>query len=256
MSSLRYKKQNSKAIVVKGLTKSFGKSKVLREVSFDASWGEVKVILGVNGAGKTTLMRILSTILDYDGGSVKINNLEVREHKNVIRELIGYVPELPVLPLHVTAYEFLSLIAYLRDIPKNVFKKRLNYLMRELYVNFSLGIPIGNMSKGMRQKVVILSALLHVPKVLLLDEPLLGLDPISIYYLKRYLVKLKNQGACIIISTHLIWFAEEIADTITILHNGKSVISGNLNYILRVSGCDKLEDAFIKIIEESDVDSF
>jgi len=207
-------------IDVDGLVKSYGEVEALRGVSFSIKSGEVIGLLGPNGAGKTTLMKILTGYLHPSAGSAKIGGLEVVEHTAEVQEMIGYLPEnAPIYP-ELTVQSYLKMIADLRRIPQEQQRRRLSEAIHAVGLEERLTRPIGTLSKGYRQRVGLAQAILHQPKLLILDEPTNGLDPTQIVEV-RHLIKKFAKNSTVMISTHILSEVEATCDRVIIIIGGE-----------------------------------
>jgi len=207
-------------IDVDGLVKSYGEVEALRGVSFSIKSGEVIGLLGPNGAGKTTLMKILTGYLHPSAGSAKIGGLEVVEHTEEVQEMIGYLPEnAPIYP-ELTVQSYLKMIADLRRIPQEQQRRRLSEAIHAVGLEERLTRPIGTLSKGYRQRVGLAQAILHQPKLLILDEPTNGLDPTQIVEV-RHLIKKFAKNSTVMISTHILSEVEATCDRVIIIIGGE-----------------------------------
>ena len=207
-------------IDVDGLVKSYGEVEALRGVSFSIKSGEVIGLLGPNGAGKTTLMKILTGYLHPSAGSAKIGGLEVVEHTEEVQEMIGYLPEnAPIYP-ELTVQSYLKMIADLRRIPQEQQRRKLSEAIHAVGLEERLTRPIGTLSKGYRQRVGLAQAILHQPKLLILDEPTNGLDPTQIVEV-RHLIKKFAKNSTVMISTHILSEVEATCDRVIIIIGGE-----------------------------------
>ncbi len=207
-------------IDVNHLSKAYGPIQALRDVSFHVAEGEIVGLLGPNGAGKTTFLKILTGYLQPDSGSVHIHNVDVLEHTREIQAQIGYLPETAPLYPELSVQAYLTMMAHLRQIPSEERLARLSEAIHAAGLREHLTRPIGELSKGFRQRVGLAQAILHKPKLLILDEPTVGLDPTQIVEI-RHLIKRLAQHSTIIFSTHILSEVEALCDRAIILINGK-----------------------------------
>ncbi len=207
-------------IDVNGLSKSYGPVQALRDVSFHVDSGEIIGLLGPNGAGKTTMMKILTGYLQPTEGTATVDDLDVLTHAVEVQQRIGYLPEnAPMYPeLSIQAY--LKMIADLREIPAERQPALLSEAVRATGLQYYLTRPIGHLSKGYRQRVGLAQAILHKPKLLILDEPTIGLDPTQIVEARRLIGRLA-QHSTIVLSTHILSEVEAICNRVIILINGE-----------------------------------
>jgi ABC-2 type transport system ATP-binding protein len=207
-------------IEVTHLTKSYGPVEALRGVSFNVAPGEIVGLLGPNGAGKSTAMKILTGYLQPDGGEVKVDGLDVLTHTREVQARIGYLPENAPLYPELTVQTYLLLMADLREIPR---EQQIESLSRAVYAtNLAdhLTRPIGHLSKGYRQRVGLAQAILHQPRLLILDEPTIGLDPTQIVEI-RHLIRRLAPKSTILFSSHILSEVEAVCDRVIIIMNGQ-----------------------------------
>lgn len=239
------------SILIENLTKNYGAKNVLNSINLTIGNGDIFGLLGPNGSGKSTLMRILSGTLKYDSGKVLVNNLDPNLNSINLRKIVGYVPETPVLYESLTPREYFEFIGSMRGIPTEILENRVNELsqgfgLNEYYDNF-----IGSLSFGTRQKISIISALLHNPEVILLDESINGLDPKSAKIFKNLMTDLSKEGKIIVFSTHILEIAQNLCRNIAILDHGLIKYSGSVEDI---SSKDKnLEEIFLQLTSNEDI---
>ncbi len=207
-------------IHVTDLTKSYGTIQALRGVSFDIADGEIVGLLGPNGAGKTTIIKILTGYLQPDGGEVQVNGLDVMEHTRDVQAQIGYLPETAPLYPELSVQAYLQMMADLRQIPEAERRARLSDAVYAAGLSEHLTRPIGELSKGFRQRVGLAQAILHRPKLLILDEPTVGLDPTQIVEVRRLIRRLAEHST-VLFSTHILSEVEALCDRAIILINGQ-----------------------------------
>jgi ABC-2 type transport system ATP-binding protein len=207
-------------IEVRDLTKAYGPIEALRGVSFQVSPGEIVGLLGPNGAGKSTAIKILTGYLQPDGGLVKVNGLDVMTHTRAVQAGIGYLPENAPLYPELTVQTYLKLMADLRQISRAEQQARLSEAIYATALQDRLTQPIGQLSKGYRQRVMLAQAILHQPKLLILDEPTVGLDPTQIVEI-RNLIRRLAQHSTILFSSHILSEVEAVCDRVIIIMNGQ-----------------------------------
>ncbi|MGB9723363.1 MAG: ABC transporter ATP-binding protein [Chloroflexia bacterium] len=207
-------------IQVSHLSKWYGPLQALRDVSFQVDEGEIVGLLGPNGAGKTTTIKILTGYLHPDEGTVLIGGLDVLSHTREVQALIGYLPENAPLYPELSVQGYLKMIADLRQIPPGEQLERIAEAVYAVGLEDQLTRPIGQLSKGYRQRVGLAQAILHRPKLLILDEPTLGLDPTQVLEVRR-LIRRLAQGSTILFSTHILSEVEALCDRAIILLNGQ-----------------------------------
>ncbi len=221
-------------IDVTHLSKAYGPIQALRDVSFHIAEGEIVGLLGPNGAGKTTFLKILTGYLQPDSGAVSIQNVDVLEHTREIQAMIGYLPETAPLYPELSVQAYLTMMAHLRQIPSEERLIRLSEAIHATGLRNHLTRPIGELSKGFRQRVGLAQAILHKPKLLILDEPTVGLDPTQIIEI-RHLIKRLSQHSTIIFSTHILSEVEALCDRAIILINGKVRADAHLSELAATS---------------------
>jgi ABC-2 type transport system ATP-binding protein len=207
-------------IDVLDVTKSYGAVEALRGVSFHVEAGQIVGLLGPNGAGKTTILKILTGYLQADSGSVTINSLDVLTQAREVQAQIGYLPETAPLYPELSVQAYLALMADLREIPAAEQTARLSEAIYDTELADHLTRPIGQLSKGYRQRVGLAQAILHRPRILILDEPTIGLDPTQIQVIRRLIRRLAEHST-ILFSTHILSEVEALCDRVIILLNGK-----------------------------------
>lgn len=244
-------------IRVEQLTKHYtdlrrGRFVALAGVSFHAVPGQVYGILGPNGAGKTTILRILSTLLRPTGGGAKINGFDVVLHPDDVRRQIGFVSANTAVYDRMTGWEMVEYFGRLHKIAADVLRRRMDYLFDRLKMNELRDLLGSKMSTGMKQKVSIARALVHDPPVLIFDEATSGLDVLVARTLLTTVAELRDQGKCILFSTHIMREAEKLCDRIAILHRGNVLAEGTLESLRREHGENDLEELFFQLISKHD----
>jgi ABC-2 type transport system ATP-binding protein len=239
-------------IKIENLSKQFGDLLALDNLNLEIAQGEFFAFLGPNAAGKTTTIKLLTGLLKPTTGTVFICGHNIQTDYVKAKALISYIPDFPFLYDKLTGVEFLDFVMKLYPQPN---PKKQQELMHELLAVFSLWDCRNNLieyySHGMRQKLVFASALLHDPQVMIIDEPMVGLDPHSSRVVKDILKQKTKQGVTIFLSTHTLSVAEELADRIGIIDKGKLLALGSLEQLSLASGIKgKLEDVFLRITEE------
>ena len=227
-------------ISVQDVTKRYGSIVALDRVSFGFKDAMVTAIMGENGAGKSTLLKICAGVLPFESGSVFIDSYSIVDHGPKAREILGYLPEIPYLYDRLTGREFLFYIASLRKI-KNI-EEKINDFSQNLGIDKSLDYEIGGYSKGMKQKISVIAALIHQPNNVLLDEPVWGLDPLTARTLQRFIV---DHHGTTVIATHAASLVEQLADEVYVLSQGMVAIHGKVDGIIQEFG--SVEDAFFQV---------
>lgn len=243
--------KNSVMISVKGLVKYYGTMRGVDGVSFEVRAGEIYGLLGPNGAGKTTTLKIIAGLLKPTAGEVRVMGISPVEDPVAVKKLIGYVPEEVVLYDSLTVMEFFEFVASVRGLDQSVWSW-INTLMKSFEIMQYMYTPIGALSQGTKQKVAIIAALMHKPKILILDEPLKGLDARSARIFKELMqLHIKNDGA-ILFSTHIMDIAESICTRIGIIYNGKILAEGSVEDLRRMANepTGDLEEVFLALTRE------
>lgn len=221
-------------------------------VSFDAFEGEIFGLLGPNGAGKTTCLRILSTVLEPSGGSATINGFNVVESPSEVRHQIGFVSANTGVYDRMSAWEMVEYFGRLYELDERVLSERMEAIFERMQMNDFRDVLGAKMSTGMKQKVSIARALVHDPPVLIFDEPTLGLDVLVARALLQTVAELRDQGKCIVFSTHIMREAERLCDRIAIVHRGSILAAGTLPELAAKYEEPDLEELFFQLIVEYD----
>jgi ABC-2 type transport system ATP-binding protein len=232
-------------IEVERLSKRYGEIEALRDVSFSLEEGEIAGFLGPNGAGKTTTMRIITGCLSADSGVVRVGDHDVFKDPKEVKRLIGYLPEHPPLYDHMTVDSYLDYVARLKDVPRRKIKALHDRALKVCGLKMVRGRLIKHLSKGYRQRVGIAQAIIHDPKVLILDEPTIGLDPKQITEI-RALIRGLAGGHTVILSTHIIPEVTMICQKVIIIRDGKIAAMDSLEGLSSKMG--EVEKTFVRII--------
>lgn len=203
----------------------------LEKVSFKISEGQITGFLGANGAGKTTLIKILMNLIRPTSGQVEFNK-KLGCNPRKILSGIGYLPERPYFYPHLTGKEFIQYLSLLNDVPSDVMRKRLGFWAERLNLAFALDRKIRSYSKGMLQRLGFISTIIHDPQVIILDEPLSGLDPIGRKEIKDAIVEINNKGKTIFFSSHIIPDVEEVCQAVVFLEKGKIIYDGSIHELI------------------------
>ena len=219
-------------IEIKNLYKNYGNVRAVQGINFSISDGEIVGFLGSNGAGKSTTLKILSGYLSPSNGKVSINNLDIVKNSNEIKKIIGYLPESNPLYDDMMVYDLLEFTSKIRDIPRNEFKNALDRVVEQCGLNGVLHKNVRACSKGYKQRVGLACAMIHDPKILILDEPVTGLDPNQIVEI-RELIKNLGKEKLVLMSSHILQEIEATVDRIIIIDNGKIVADGSTKKIIK-----------------------
>ena len=236
-------------IKIRNLSKSYFEVRALNKINIDIKEGSLFGILGPNGAGKTTLLRTLATLISPDEGTITINNIDLIEKPREIRKLIGYVAQEIALDKILTGRELLDFQADLYHINKSVKTKRIDLMIKQLDMENWIDRKCGTYSGGMKRRIDLAAGLLHLPKVLILDEPTVGLDIESRNIIWKLLNNLKKDGMTIILSSHYLDEIDKLADDVVIINNGKIIDQGNPIQLKSKLGGDRIT---LKVREFSD----
>ncbi|RDY26003.1 ABC transporter ATP-binding protein [Romboutsia weinsteinii] len=236
-----------KIIEIENLCMSYGPKDVLKGINLDIYRGSIIGYIGPNGAGKSTTIKILLGLVNGYSGSVKVFGKDISDLDEDYKSKIGYVPEIAKVYETLTAREYLTFVGQLYDIDYDICDNKARKLMKVLGIEEAYESRLSSFSKGMKQKVVIISALLHNPEILFLDEPLSGLDANSVLLIKEIIQNLKNQGKTIFYSSHIMEVVEKISDRIIVLNDGNIAADGNFEEIKNSSFDGSLEEIFNEI---------
>ena len=235
-------------IRVTDIYKSFGKVRAVRGVSFDAPNGTITGLLGPNGAGKSTTMRILYTVLKPDEGKALIDDVDVVEDSLGARQLIGALPHSAGLYPHLSARENIAYFARLCRMDKAEIDDRVDEIVKLLEIEDFADRRTKGFSHGQRTKVALARALVHDPRNVILDEPTSGLDVMATRSLRELILKLKDEGRCVLFSSHIMQEVAALCDDICIIAKGQVAIDDSIDGIRERTGCDDIEDAFVQAI--------
>ena len=232
-------------IVIKDLCKSYGKKEVLKKVNITVNDGDIYAFVGSNGAGKTTTIKSMLGILPFDFGDVLYDGVSIKDEPLKIKQSLAYIPDNPDIYEHLTGLEYLNFVADMYETSSEDRIERIKKYSKLLEIDTKLNDKIGSYSHGMKQKIVIISALIHDPKVLIMDEPFVGLDPLSTHTLKDIMKDLTKEGKIIFFSTHVLDVAEKLCNKIAIIKNGVIITEGTMKEITKNSS---LEDIFLELV--------
>jgi ABC-2 type transport system ATP-binding protein len=231
-------------ISIRNLFKSYGSKQVLKDISIDILPGQVIGYIGPNGAGKSTTVKILCGLISDFSGHVTIKGYDIKQNPLAVKSLIGYVPELAELYDVLTPNEFLSLVGALYNLPPNVIAERGRGMLEAFGLAGNMDQRMDTFSKGMKQKVLITSGILHNPDIIILDEPLAGLDANSVIIVKELISKLAASGKTIFYSSHMMDIVEKVSDRIILINEGNVVADGTFEELKQKQGDSSLEQIF------------
>ena len=243
------------AVELKSVVKRYNEILAVDHVDLTINQGEIFGLLGPNGSGKSTTLKMLLGLVRPDSGSVSVLGMDVQKDPVALKRLMGYVPESSRLYEFLTGIEYLDFIADVYGIQNAEKKNRINEYLKALQLEGREGDMINSYSEGMKQKIALISAFLHKPKLLILDEPLNALDPRSARIVKDFLHELKTQGVTTILSTHVLEIAQALCDRIGIMYRGKLLALGNMKELRQMSKLPDsgLEDIFLKLTGTGDI---
>jgi ABC-2 type transport system ATP-binding protein len=241
-----------KLIEVTNLNKSFNNIKVVSDLNMSLDSGDVVGFLGANGAGKTTTMRMITGFLPPDSGSIKINNIDIWEKQIAAQTYIGYLAEGAPLYPELTPMQILDFAGKCRKLAKPYLRERIDYVVENLQLNQVLTSPIENLSKGYKRRVGIALALLHDPKILILDEPTDGLDPLQKQEMRRLIKDIATDKA-IIISTHILDEVDSMCNRLAIIASGKIIYDGTKSHLQNQYPQQSFEQTFCQLVKNNQV---
>ncbi len=235
---------------IEHLTKTYGEKKAVDDLSLEIRAGEICAFLGHNGAGKTTTLKICCGILRPDGGTVQVDGISVADDPLEAKRRLAYLPDNPDLYEYMTGIQYLNFIADVFGVDADTRAGWIAALSGQFGLTDDLAQPISAYSHGMKQKLAIISALLHDPKLILMDEPFVGLDPVAAHTLKQMMREFCEAGGAIFFSTHVLEVAEKLCDRVAIIRQGKLIRAGSMD---EVKGDGSLENVFLELEEGGNV---
>ena len=229
---------------IENLTKTYGEKRAVDNLSLRIAPGEIYGFIGHNGAGKTTTLKAVVGILQFDKGEVFIKGESIRKNPLACKQKIAYIPDNPDLYEFMTGIKFLNFIADIFGVPEEKRQERIRKYADLFEMTENLAQPIASYSHGMKQKLAIISAWIHEPKLIIMDEPFVGLDPKAAHILKQMMCEVCDEGGAIFFSTHVLEVAEKLCDKVAIIRNGQLIQSGTMQ---EVKGDDSLEEVFLEL---------
>jgi len=227
-----------------------GKVKAVDDASLTINDGEIFGFLGPNGAGKTTTIKMLTGILKADNGDIKLNGVNISENPLEAKRQFGFVPDNPDMFLKLKGMEYLNFMGDIYNVSKEDRIKKIDYLGEKFEIKDALSDQIQSYSHGMRQKIVLMGALLHDPSIWILDEPMTGLDPKASFIIKEMMRNHADSGKTVFFSTHILEVAEKICDRIAVINRGKILFCGTIEEMKEhFKGSDSLENMFLRMTE-------
>lgn len=229
---------------IENLTKTYGEKRAVDNLSLHIAPGEIYGFIGHNGAGKTTTLKAVVGILQFDKGEVFIKEESIRKNPLACKQKIAYIPDNPDLYEFMTGIKFLNFIADIFGVPEEKRQERIRKYADLFEMTENLAQPIASYSHGMKQKLAIISAWIHEPKLIIMDEPFVGLDPKAAHILKQMMREICDEGGAIFFSTHVLEVAEKLCDKVAIIRKGQLIQSGTMQ---EVKGDDSLEEVFLEL---------
>lgn len=228
-------------------TKRFGDTVAVHDLSLHIAKGEIYGFIGHNGAGKTTTLKACAGILAPDEGEIYIDGISIRQDPLAVKKIIAYLPDDPQLYPFLTGIKYLNFIADIFAIPSDVRSARISELAEKFQLTDALAQQISGYSHGMKQRLALIAAFMHAPRLILMDEPFVGLDPQASHLLKEMMREHCDRGGAIFFSTHVLDVAERLCDKIAIIQHGELLRAGTTE---EVKGDESLEDAFLELVDE------
>ena len=233
---------------IEHLTKTYGEKKAVDDLTLRILPGEIYGFIGHNGAGKTTTLKSCAGILRFEEGSIRIDGIDIRSDPIACKQRTAYIPDNPDLYEYMSGIRYLNFIADIFQVPTDVRNERFRRYADMFEITGDLAQPISAFSHGMKQKLALIVALSHDPKLILMDEPFVGLDPKASHLLKEVMHELCARGGAIFFSTHVLEVAEKLCDKVAIIKQGRLVASGEME---SVKGDASLEDVFLELEDEN-----
>lgn len=232
---------------IEGFTKRYGEKVAVNNLNLHIAPGEIYGFIGHNGAGKTTTLKACCGLLKATEGTILINGKSIADEPIACKREMAYIPDNPDLYDFLTGYDYLNFVADVYGVSKKERNERIDRYGEMLGITEALSLPISEYSHGMKQKVAIISALVHAPKLILMDEPFVGLDPSASHQLKQMMKKHCEEGGAIFFSTHVLEVAEKLCHKVAIIKGGNLVASGTMD---EVRGDSSLEEVFLELEDE------
>ena len=231
-------------IEIKKVTKKYGDKKALNEVSFTVNDGDIFAFIGHNGAGKTTLIKSIVGIHDFDEGDILIDGMSIKEKPVECKRLMAFVPDNPETYEHMKAIDYINFICDMYEVDSKTREENIKKYSKLFGMEDKLNDTIDSYSHGMKQKIVLISALAHNPKILIMDEPFVGLDPKAVFDIKEVLNEMVKEKKIVFYSTHILDVAEKLCSRVAIIKNGEIVKSGSMK---EIKGDKSLENVFMEL---------
>ena len=231
-------------IEIKNVTKKYGSNVALKDVSFTVNDGEIFAFIGHNGAGKTTLIKAIVGIHKFDEGDILINGKSIKDKPVECKKEMAFVPDNPELYEQMKAIDFVNFVCDIYEVPQDIREKNIKKYAEMFEIEDKLNDTIESFSHGMKQKVALISALTHDPKILIMDEPFVGLDPKAVFDVKEVMNEMIKEGKTIFFSTHILDVAEKLCSRVAIIKKGELVKVGNMQ---EIKGDKSLEKVFLEL---------
>ena len=232
---------------IEHLTKTYGEKKAVDDLSLHIAPGEIYGFIGHNGAGKTTTLKSVVGILQFDAGEITIGGVSIRRNPLACKKMLAYIPDNPDLYDYMTGIKYLNFIADIFGVSAETRQERIRKYADLFELTDDLAQPVAAYSHGMKQKLAIIAAWMHDPKLIIMDEPFVGLDPKASHLLKGMMREICDQGGAIFFSTHVLEVAEKLCDKVAIIKSGKLIRSGTME---EVKGDVSLEEVFLELEDE------
>lgn len=232
---------------INNLTKIYGDKKAVDNLTIEIGRGEIYGFIGHNGAGKTTTLKSVAGILNFDEGEIFIDNISVKNDPIACKKIIAYIPDNPDLYDYMTGIKYLNFVADIFGVSQSERAERIRKYAEIFGLTADLAEPVASYSHGMKQKLAIISAWIHEPRLIIMDEPFVGLDPKAAHELKIMMREVCDKGGAIFFSTHVLEVAEKLCDKVAIIKNGKLIKSGTME---EVKGDNSLENVFLELEAE------
>jgi ABC-2 type transport system ATP-binding protein len=240
---------------IRNVTKSYGRLTAVNDVSFTVRPHEVCGYLGPNGSGKSTTIKMITGMLEPTRGTVLYRGQDIREDLIAYKSVLGYVPEEPHLYSYLTGAEYLQLVGDLRCLPSGVLERKIDGMLKLFSLDDYRYAPISSYSKGMKQKILISAALLHNPEILILDEPISGLDITAGLVFRELVTRLAAEGKIILCSSHELSLVENVCSEVVILHRGRVVARGSIEELRHLRNQPSLEAVFSDLVASDNIES-
>lgn len=234
-------------IEIKNVTKKYGEKKALDDVNFTIDDGEIFAFIGRNGAGKTTLIKAITGIHDFDEGDILINGKSIKQEPVACKKEMAYLPDNPELYENMRAIDFVNFVCDMYEVPLEKREKNIKKYVEMFDLTNNMNDTINSFSHGMKQKVALVAALAHEPKILVMDEPFVGLDPKAVADMKEVMREKVKGGGIVFFSTHILEVAEKLCSKVAIIKNGKLMKVGSMK---EVKGDKSLEKVFLGLVEK------